>query len=161
MKTMPPLAALAVVFLLAGCGEQKSDSAIKTEIEKSKAEAEARMAALRERAETASATAERDSALEAKAAEIEAAFEADMAIVEAARKEANAPEQNDDIRIIDTSHGFCSKTVSLSRSRLGEDENAQETTVYSVRLPDGTEWTAEVVRENGIVTKAVREKSTP
>ena len=84
-----------------------------------------------------------------------------MASVEAARKEANAPEQNDDIRIIDTRHGFCSKTVSLSRSRLGEDETAQETTVYSVRLPDGTEWTAEVVRENGVVTKAVREKSTP
>lgn len=66
MKKSTLLAALAVAFL-AGCGEQKSDSALKATIEKKKAETEARAAALRERAEEAGATAERDPALEAKA----------------------------------------------------------------------------------------------
>ena len=155
MKTLPLLAALAALILV-GCGEPKNDSALKATIKKTKAEAEARVAVLRERAEVAGATVERDAELEAKAAEIETAYMAAEAIVEATRKETNVPERNNVVSV-DSKHGFYSKTVT--RSCLGKDEIAQETTVYSVRLPDGTGWMAEVVRENGTVTTAVRKEA--
>ena len=132
MKTAPFLASLAAFLLCAGCGEPKNDSALKATIEKKKAETETRVTALRERAEAAGATAERDPALEAKAAEIEAAFDADS---------GNGPH---------------SKQVSAGLSSVGTNVVSTEMSVYSATTSEGTTWRAKIVRENGVVTKAIR-----
>lgn len=119
-----PLLAALAALVLAGCGEPKNDSAAKS-----------------------------DPALEAKAAEIEAAFANAENTVDAARKTADEPElvrESNGIIHVDAKHGFFSKSVSV----FGENGTSTETTKYSVILPDGTAWTAEIVRENGIVTKA-------
>lgn len=127
IKKSPLLAALAAL-VLAGCGGPKNDSA-----------------------------AGRDPALEAKAAEIEAAFANAESTVDEARKTADESErvrESNGIIHVDAKQGFYSKIVSRSDSRFGENETSTETTEYSVNLPDGTALTAEIVRENGIVTKA-------